>query len=232
MELEGRVWKFEDHVDTDLIIPARFLNVSDEKVMAENCFVDFRPDFARDAKPGDIIVAGANFGCGSSREHAPLAIKSTGVGVIIAKSFARIFYRNAFNIGLPILEAEEAADALSENDAVSASAKKKLVAFSAELGEIRKHILVTKVGDVRGEQQMREKVAELYGSVASYRGKPTQSQIDRLIDLKAETVDMEKKVDAILDKYLEQLNRQVEKAGLEQIKITSYEDWDAETSEE
>ena len=118
MELKGRVWKFGDHVDTDLIIPARFLNVSDEKVMAENCFADFRPDFAKNVRPGDIIIAGVNFGCGSSREHAPLAIKAAGVSVVIAKSFARIFYRNAFNIGLPILEAEDAAEALSENDHV------------------------------------------------------------------------------------------------------------------
>ena len=119
MKFEGNVWKFDDHVDTDLIIPARFLNVSDKDELAKNCFVDIRPDFVKGVKPGDIMVAGINFGCGSSREHAPLAIKAAGISVIIAKSFARIFYRNAFNIGLPILESEEAADALREGDRVS-----------------------------------------------------------------------------------------------------------------
>ncbi len=112
--IEGRAWKFGDHIDTDLIIPARYLNVSDEKELANHCFIDLRPDFVREVKPGDIIVAGENFGCGSSREHAPLAIKSAGISVIIAKSFARIFYRNAFNIGLPILESEEASSSLEE----------------------------------------------------------------------------------------------------------------------
>jgi len=116
MKFEGRVWKFGDHVDTDLIIPARFLNVSELDVLAKNCFADLRPDFAEEVEQGDIIVAGTNFGCGSSREHAPLAIKAVGIGLIIADSFARIFYRNAFNIGLPILELENAGDSFSEGD--------------------------------------------------------------------------------------------------------------------
>ena len=116
MKLEGRVWKFGDHVDTDLIIPARFLNISDKDELAKNCFADLRSDFVDNVRPGDIIVAGTNFGCGSSREHAPLAIKAAGISVIIARSFARIFYRNAFNIGLPILESGEATDAFSEGD--------------------------------------------------------------------------------------------------------------------
>ncbi|MBN1106238.1 MAG: 3-isopropylmalate dehydratase small subunit [Deltaproteobacteria bacterium] len=111
---EGRVWKFGDNIDTDVIIPARFLNVSDKDLLAKNCFIDLRPDFGEGVRPGDILVAGTNFGCGSSREHAPLAIKAAGVSVVVAGSFARIFYRNAFNIGLPILECEEAADAFSE----------------------------------------------------------------------------------------------------------------------
>jgi 3-isopropylmalate/(R)-2-methylmalate dehydratase small subunit len=118
MEFKGRVWKFEDHVDTDMIIPARFLNVSDKDKLAENCFADARPDFVKGVRPGDVIVAGINFGCGSSREHAPLAIKGAGISVVIAKSFARIFYRNAFNIGLPILESNEAPDVLAEGDRV------------------------------------------------------------------------------------------------------------------
>ena len=116
MKIEGRIWKFGDNVDTDLIIPARFLNVSDGKELARNCFIDLRPEFSESVVKGDIIVGGNNFGCGSSREHAPLAIKASGVGVIIAKSFARIFYRNAFNIGLSILESEEAVDFAEEGD--------------------------------------------------------------------------------------------------------------------
>ena len=119
MKLQGRVWKFGDHVDTDLIIPARFLTVSDKEELARNCFADLRPEFVSKAEPGDVIVAGKNFGCGSSREHAPWAIKGAGISVVIAKSFARIFYRNAFNIGLPILESVEASDALGEGDRVS-----------------------------------------------------------------------------------------------------------------
>jgi 3-isopropylmalate/(R)-2-methylmalate dehydratase small subunit len=116
MKFKGRVWQFGDHVDTDMIIPARFLNVSDKDKLAGNCFADARPDFVRGVRPGDIIVAGINFGCGSSREHAPIAIKATGISVVIAKSFARIFYRNAFNTGLPIVESNEAPDVLAEGD--------------------------------------------------------------------------------------------------------------------
>ncbi|RPI74781.1 MAG: 3-isopropylmalate dehydratase small subunit [Desulfobacteraceae bacterium] len=119
MNYAGNIWKFGDHVDTDLIIPARFLNVSDARQLAENCFADIRPDFVKKVQPGDILVAGVNFGCGSSREHAPLAIKTSGIGLVIAKSFARIFYRNAFNIGLPILECPEAVEAFAEGEALS-----------------------------------------------------------------------------------------------------------------
>jgi 3-isopropylmalate/(R)-2-methylmalate dehydratase small subunit len=108
MRIRGRVWKFGSDVDTDLIIPARYCNVSEGAQLAANCFADLRPDFAAKVSAGDIIIAGKNFGCGSSREHAPLAIKTAGVAAIIAESFARIFYRNAFNIGLLLLEAEKA----------------------------------------------------------------------------------------------------------------------------
>ncbi|NTV33296.1 MAG: 3-isopropylmalate dehydratase small subunit [Deltaproteobacteria bacterium] len=118
MRLEGRVWRFGDNVDTDAIIPARFLNVSDQDLLAKNCFVDLRPEFSKSVRQGDVIVAGNNFGCGSSREHAPLAIKAAGVSVVIAKSFARIFYRNAFNIGLPILESEEAVKNFEEGSPI------------------------------------------------------------------------------------------------------------------
>jgi len=128
MKLKGRVWKFGDNVDTDAIIPARFLNVSDQQVLAKNCFADLRPDFARSVRPGDVIVGGNNFGCGSSREHAPLALKAAGVSAVIAKSFARIFYRNAFNIGLAILESEEAYTRFEEGS---------LIQVDLESGEIR-----------------------------------------------------------------------------------------------
>ena len=119
MKLQGKVWKFGDNVDTDLIIPARFLNVSDVEELAKNCFADIRAGFMDMITPGDIIVAGKNFGAGSSREHAPLAIKGAGISVIIAESFARIFYRNAFNIGLPIVESVEVARSVEEGQEIS-----------------------------------------------------------------------------------------------------------------
>ncbi|RLB17215.1 MAG: 3-isopropylmalate dehydratase small subunit [Deltaproteobacteria bacterium] len=119
MKIEGRAWKVGDHVDTDLIIPARFLNISDKIEFAKYCFADLKPDFVEGVKPGDILVAGVNFGCGSSREHAPWALKQAGIGAVIAKSFARIFYRNAFNIGLPILESKEAPDQIEEGDVLA-----------------------------------------------------------------------------------------------------------------
>lgn len=119
MILEGRVWKFGDDIDTDAIIPARFLNVSDPRELARNCFADLRPSFASDVKTGDIIVAGSNFGCGSSREHAPLAIKAAGVAAVVARSFARIFYRNALNIGLPIMECRQVEAAVRDGETLS-----------------------------------------------------------------------------------------------------------------
>ena len=109
MSIRGRVWKYGDNVDTDAIIPARYLNTSSPKEMAAHCMEDIDPTFVEKVRPGEIIVAGKNFGCGSSREHAPLAIKASGVSCVIAETFARIFFRNAINIGLPILECPEAA---------------------------------------------------------------------------------------------------------------------------
>ena len=117
-KLNGRTWRFGNDVDTDLIIPARYLNTSDPKELAEHCMEDADPTFVSKVNPGDIIVAGKNFGCGSSREHAPIAIKAAGVTCVIAASFARIFYRNAINIGLPILESPEASAAISEGNQV------------------------------------------------------------------------------------------------------------------
>ena len=119
MTVKGKVFKYGDNVDTDVIIPARYLNVSDPVELASHCMEDIDKDFVKNVKIGDIMVAGKNFGCGSSREHAPLAIKEAGVSVIIAKTYARIFYRNAINIGLPIIECEEAADKISAGDDVS-----------------------------------------------------------------------------------------------------------------
>ena len=116
--LKGKVFKFGDDIDTDIIVPATYLSTFDPAELAKHCMEYTSPDFYRSVKPGDIIVAGKNFGCGSSREHAPIAIKGCGVSIVIAKSFARIFYRNALNIGLYILECPEAADAISEGDEV------------------------------------------------------------------------------------------------------------------
>lgn len=118
----GSVIKYQDNVDTDVIIPARYLNTSDPAELAKHCLEDLDPSFRSKVKPGDIIVAQENFGCGSSREHAPVAIKAAGVSVVIAKSFARIFYRNSINMGLPILECPEAVDAISDGDVVSVDA--------------------------------------------------------------------------------------------------------------
>lgn len=115
---QGRVFKYGDNVDTDVIIPARYLNSSDPKELATHCMEDIDKEFVNKVEKGDIIVANKNFGCGSSREHAPLAIKAAGVSVVIAETFARIFYRNAINIGLPIIECEEAARAIQPGDEV------------------------------------------------------------------------------------------------------------------
>ena len=118
MNTKGTVFKYPDNVDTDVIIPARYLNTADAKELAKHCMEDIDADYVNRVKPGDVMVAGWNFGCGSSREHAPLVIKTCGTGCVIAKSFARIFYRNAINIGLPILECEAAAEEIQAGDQV------------------------------------------------------------------------------------------------------------------
>ena len=128
MKLKGIVHKYGADVNTDVIIPARYLNISEPAELARHCMEDLDKDFVTKVKPGDIIVAGTNFGCGSSREHAPLAIKAAGVSCVIAKSFARIFYRNAMNIGLPLLECPEAVDGTNAGD---------LVEVTLATGEIR-----------------------------------------------------------------------------------------------
>ncbi len=118
MNTKGKVFKYPDNVDTDVIIPARYLNTPNAKELSLHCMEDIDADFVNKVQAGDVMVAGFNFGCGSSREHAPLVIKTCGTGCVIAKSFARIFYRNAINIGLPILECEEAAEEINANDEV------------------------------------------------------------------------------------------------------------------
>ena len=118
METQGKVFKYPDNVDTDVIIPARYLNTPDAKELALHCMEDIDKNFVNEVSAGDVMVAGWNFGCGSSREHAPLVIKTCGTGCVIAKSFARIFYRHAINIGLPILECVEAAEEIQAGDEV------------------------------------------------------------------------------------------------------------------
>lgn len=123
----GKVFKYKDNVDTDVIIPARYLNSSDASELARHCMYDIDQDFSAEVSQGDFILAGENFGCGSSREHAPIAIKASGVEAVIAKSFARIFYRNSFNIGLPILESVEAYENISSGDIIEVDYDRGLV---------------------------------------------------------------------------------------------------------
>ncbi len=146
-KLEGNAWKFGDHIDTDVIVPARFLNVWDKETLATHCFEDVRPEFAGSVKPGDVLLAGENFGCGSSREHAPIAIKAAGISVVIARSFARIFYRSAFNIGLPILESEKAVTLFREG---------MRLMVDLESGEIRDKTTGTRALAMPVPQFMRE----------------------------------------------------------------------------
>lgn len=135
MQIKGAIYKFGNDVDTDQIIPARYLNTTDPAELAAHCMEDADPEFARVVQPGSVMVAGKNFGCGSSREHAPIAIKAAGVSCIIAATFARIFYRNAVNIGLPILECPEAASALQEGDTVEIDLNKGLIMNLTRPGE-------------------------------------------------------------------------------------------------
>ena len=124
MIFKGKVWKFGNNIDTDAIIPARCLTTSDPQELAKHFMEDVDPTFINKMKPGDIIVGGENFGCGSSREHAPIAIKTAGISCVVAKSFARIFYRNAFNMGLPIFESRELFDAIKEGEEITIDSAK------------------------------------------------------------------------------------------------------------
>ena len=127
MLIKGKVWKFGNDVDTDVIIPARYLNTSDPEELAKHVMEGLDRAFSHKVKAGDILVAGKNFGCGSSREHAPIAIKAAGIQAVIAKSFARIFYRNAFNIGLPIFESSEASEKIQEADEIEIDADRGII---------------------------------------------------------------------------------------------------------
>lgn len=140
MVLKGKVYKFGDDVNTDEIIPARYLNTSDPSELAKHCMEDADPKFSQKVKKGDVIVGGGNFGCGSSREHAPISIKAAGVSCVIAKSFARIFYRNAINIGLPIFTSPEAAETLKEGDHVEINVNKGEISKSGQ-----KHVYTAEV---------------------------------------------------------------------------------------
>ena len=122
MKFRGRIWKFGDNIDTDVIIPARYLNIWDAQGLAAHCMEDIDPQFVKKVRPGDIIVGGENFGCGSSREHAPIAIKAAGIACVVAKSFARIFYRNSFNMGLPIFESRELWPIVTEGNEIEVDA--------------------------------------------------------------------------------------------------------------
>ncbi|MCS7200213.1 MAG: 3-isopropylmalate dehydratase small subunit [Caldimicrobium sp.] len=148
--LKGRAWVFGDNVDTDVIIPARYLNTTDPEELAKHCMEDADPDFPKKVQRGDIIVAGKNFGCGSSREHAPIAIKASGVSCVIAESFARIFYRNAFNTGLLIIECPEAVKEIQTGD---------LLEVDIEKGEIR-HLSKNKIFQFKPIPQFMRQILE------------------------------------------------------------------------
>ena len=135
MNIKGRIWKFGSDVDTDAIIPARYLNLSDGKELAKHAMEDERPEFVKGVKKGDLLLAEKNFGCGSSREHAPLALKVAGISCIIAESFARIFYRNGFNQGVPLLESAEAAKAIKDGDRVRVDLKNTGQIFDLTRGQ-------------------------------------------------------------------------------------------------
>jgi 3-isopropylmalate/(R)-2-methylmalate dehydratase small subunit len=127
MKFRGKIWKFGDNIDTDVIIPARYLNIWDPQGLAAHCMEDADPEFIKKMKPGEIIVGGENFGCGSSREHAPIAIKAAGIACVVAKSFARIFYRNSFNMGLPIFESPDLWGKVTQGDEIEIDADTGLI---------------------------------------------------------------------------------------------------------
>jgi 3-isopropylmalate/(R)-2-methylmalate dehydratase small subunit len=166
MILKGKAWKYGDDVDTDVIIPARYLNTSDPADLARHCMEDIDREFAVKVSPGDIIVAGKNFGCGSSREHAPIAIKASGASAVIARSFARIFYRNAFNMGLPIFEAPRAIDEIDAGD---------LLAVDMRNGSLRNETRGKEYGITPMPSFMQELVAA--GGLLNYMAARREDQV-------------------------------------------------------
>lgn len=164
MLFKGKTWKFGANIDTDAIIPARYLNTSDAQELAKHCMEDADPDFPNKVSQGDIIVADKNFGCGSSREHAPICIKAAGVSCVIAPTFARIFYRNAINIGLPILESAEAAAGISEGDVVE---------VNTDTGEI-KNITTGKVYQAAPFPEFMQKIMAVGGLMAYVKERTTK----------------------------------------------------------
>lgn len=164
MNYSGTVIKYGDNVDTDVIIPARYLNTSDKKELASHCMEDLDTTFVNRVKAGDIMVAGQNFGCGSSREHAPIAIKESGISLVIAKSFARIFYRNSINIGLGIVECPEAAEEISEGDVVEADMDKGII----------KNVTTGKTYETAPFPEFVQKIIENNGLIASIANKTIQ----------------------------------------------------------
>ena len=141
MLIQGKAWKFGNDIDTDAIIPARYLNTSDPGELAKHVMEDADKDFSKKIQTGDVIVAGKNFGCGSSREHAPIAIKAAHIGAVIARSFARIFYRNAFNIGLPIFESIEASENIREGDEIEIDGDRGIIRNLTKKDEYRAHLI-------------------------------------------------------------------------------------------
>ena len=161
MSVKGRVFKYGDNVDTDVIIPARYLNTSDPKELAAHCMEDIDVDFVKNVKEGDIIVANKNFGCGSSREHAPLAIKTAGVSCVIASTFARIFYRNSINIGLPILECDEAVKSIEAGDELEVDFKSGVI----------KNLTKNESYQGQGFPEFLQKIIDNYGLIGYIKSK-------------------------------------------------------------
>lgn len=171
MKIAGRVWKFGDHIDTDVIIPARYLTTSDPKELGRHCLEDADPDFVKKINKGDIIVAGRNFGSGSSREHAPIAIKAAGISCIIAESFARIFYRNAFNMGLPIFESPEAAGLIKAGDLVSVEADTGIIEDRTQKKTFRAEPIPLFMQDLIREGGLIAYIKKAQGARPSAQGK-------------------------------------------------------------
>jgi 3-isopropylmalate/(R)-2-methylmalate dehydratase small subunit len=160
MIIKGKVWKFKDNIDTDVIIPARYLNTSDPKELALHCMEDYDSEFVKKLNQGDMIVAGRNFGCGSSREHAPIALKAAGVSCIIAQSFARIFFRNAINIGLPIFESEEIMNKCSEGDLLEVDTARGMIKNLSSYKVYKTNLLPEFIQKVISVGGLREYVRE------------------------------------------------------------------------